>query len=97
MLEKVPVDVQRVINDILGPDFKVKMESYSDRPGFLCHIHVPFTHTNLDKKTFDSLGGDVRTKAITNAEGLNGVKIHCEVIAKQLKGVRSTERPPATR
>ncbi len=70
----VPSDYLEAVNLGLNSQFRVEMEYSSNSPMFGFSVLVPKTYSNAPKPHWDMYGEDRRTRMISNAEGLQGVK-----------------------
>ena len=88
---------RKIVDSILGEQFKA-WETYDDTNSthFMFHVQVPIKLSSIpehEQKSGKSL--DIRTKAISNAEGENGVQEWCKKIRQNLNkyytvhGIRS--------
>lgn len=39
--KKIPAKIKDVVDSMLGSDFKIELESFADKPGFMFHLIVP--------------------------------------------------------
>lgn len=70
----IPADYQTAVNDGLNAKFRVEIEYSSNSPFFGFSVLVPKEYSNAGKPHWDMYGEDRRTRVISNAEGLQGVK-----------------------
>ncbi len=70
----IPADYQTAVKDGLNSQFRVEIEYSSNTPFFGFSILVPKTYSNAPKPHWDMYNEDRRTRMISNAEGLQGVK-----------------------
>lgn len=71
----VPASFTDAVNTILNNKFTVEIEYSSNTPNFGFSIIVPKEYSNAGKPHWDMYKEDRRTKMISNAEGVEGVKI----------------------
>lgn len=72
--QHIPRDYINLVKEMLGEDFGLKIDYFTDRPEFMLSIIVPKKFSSLDGNNYDERGGDVRSRVIKNAEGINGVR-----------------------
>lgn len=74
----VPSDYSAAVREGLNSQFNVEIEYSSNTPFFGFSILVPKTYSNAPKPHWDMYKEDRRTRMISNAEGLQGVKLWVE-------------------
>lgn len=86
----VPVNVRKVVDEILGEDFKVEVYADSDLPQFNFSVIVP-ERFGTSTVMVDTKSGreaqsveDRRSRVISNAEGVNGVREWCQKVRQNL-------------
>ena len=90
ILHYTPVNIRKMVDEILGADFKVEVLASKDLPQFEFHVIVPERYGT----SFVELSGpngrvkqpveDRRTRIISNAEGVNGVRDWCLKVKQNL-------------
>ena len=84
-LSPIPPSWRKMVDEILGLDFGLNV-SYPDKgSGFLFKIIVPMEKSNMPEAQRQMYKVDIRTKAISYGEGVDGVKRYCELVAQNLK------------
>jgi hypothetical protein len=92
----IPSEFRRVVDEILGEDFGLDVQTQPDVPRFSVAITVPNEYSNLTKQELELRKKDVRSRMIPNSEGLQGVKVFAELVRKNLKSAFETNRPQPT-
>jgi len=80
----VPPGWRKIVDEILGPEFGINVVYPESGGGFQFKIIVPLNKSNASQAHLDFYKVDVRTKAISYSEGIEGVKRYCELVAKNL-------------
>lgn len=70
----VPMEYRDLVGTILNKDFGINLEPLSDSPAFQFTIVVPEKYSQLTAEQKKTFGADMRSKVITYAQGVNGVK-----------------------
>jgi hypothetical protein len=87
MIDKLPIPPgwRRLVDEILGPEFGIDV-SYPDNngSGFKFTIIVPDEKSNMSEPYRKMYRVDKRTKALSNSEGIDGVRKYCELVAQNL-------------
>ena len=78
----VPLEYNKLVNDILNKSFGVRITPRSDAPLLEFSIIVPDKYSNMPPAQREVMKEDIRPKVITMAEGVNGVKDWCERVYK---------------
>lgn len=108
ILNTVPVDFVKAKNEILGEDFEIKVVAVSNLPSFWLHVIVPKDKSSLKENELQvpdeymdlpieeriKYKQDRRSKMISNAAGLNGVKDWMTLIRKNLMKTHEAEGRP---
>lgn len=76
----VPLEYREIINSVLNKDFGLKIDPLSDSPAFTMTIVVPDKYSNMPTDQKAIMKVDLRSKTITYAEGVNGVKMWAEQV-----------------
>lgn len=76
----IPQDYRDAVNSTLNKSFGVNIIPMTDSPAFQFNIVVPAKYSPLTEEQRKMLGADIRTKVITYAEGVNGVKMWAEKV-----------------
>ena len=82
MTQPVPMEYRMIVNEVLNKDFGIKMEYMKDRPEFMFTVIVPEKYSPLTSKEKELCSIDLRSKVITYANGVNGVRTWVELIYK---------------
>lgn len=80
----VPPKWRMLVDEILGSDFGVNVIYPDSGSGFMFEIIVPKDKSNASPTHLDFYKFDVRTKALSGAEGIGGIKKFCEQIKVNL-------------
>ena len=80
----IPPKWRQIVDEILGKDFGLSVEYPDSGKGFSFTILVPREKSNAPDAHWDFYRCDKRTKAIGNAEGIEGVRRYCELIKRNL-------------
>ncbi len=78
-----PVEWRSVIDEVLNKSFDAKVK-YLDSASFELSIFVPKEYSNATKQEWDMYKADPRIKIIPNYQGIQGVRLFVDDIAKQL-------------
>jgi hypothetical protein len=70
----VPHDYLELVRTILNPKFQVELDFSTDTAEFLFSVLVPEEYSNAGKPHWDMYHEDRRTRKISNALGVNGVR-----------------------
>lgn len=81
----VPPAWRKMVDETLGLDFGIDLVYPQSGSGFLFKIIVPPEKSNASLAHKEYYKVDIRTKAISYAEGIEGVKKFCELVATNLK------------
>lgn len=73
----IPSDYREAVNFILNDSFGIKIDHYSDRNSFMFSIIVPERYSNTPPAQRPDVE-DLRSKVITAADGVNGVRLWAE-------------------
>ena len=76
----VPPEWVEVVHSVLNKKFGVEVEYFNDRPQFLFTIVVPEEYSNMSEKEKEVKKVDLRSKVISIAEGVNGVRQWAETV-----------------
>lgn len=80
----VPLEYREIIDTVLNHSFGLKVVPQTDRPAFELIIVVPEKYSNMDENAKKSQRVDIRSKVISYADGLNGVRQYAELVATNL-------------
>lgn len=80
----VPPRYRQIVDQVLSPDFGIRVHDFEDRTEFMIDIIVPEQYSSMSKKEKDSGAKDIRSRVIPRAMGENGVKSWCETIRTNL-------------
>ncbi len=80
----VPPGWRKIVDETLGPDFGINVVYPETGAGFQFKIIVPKEKSNAEQAYLELYKVDVRTKAISYSEGIEGVRKYCELVAKNL-------------
>ena len=81
----VPPAWRKMVDEALGPDFGINVSYPQSGSGFLFKIIVPPEKSNASKSHKEFYKTDIRTKAISYSDGIDGVRKYCELVAANLK------------
>ena len=81
----IPPAWRKMVDETLGLDFGIDVVYPQSGSGFLFKIIVPPEKSNASQAHKEFYKVDIRTKAINYAEGIEGVKKFCELVASNLK------------
>lgn len=86
----VPPSYRQTVDEILGKDFGCYVHYNSDDSGFMVSIIVPSDKSNVSREYMELYKADIRSRSLTNGQGLAGVKLWCTQIRRNLErsGVR---------
>ena len=76
----IPQEYREIIDQTLNKHFGIEIKPMSDSPSFLFTIVVPKKYSNLSKDEFEMRGADLRTRVVTYAEGINGIKLWADKV-----------------
>lgn len=81
-VEKMPIPPawRKMVDEILGLDFGIDIVYPQSGSGFLFKIIVPAEKSNASESYKEFYKVDIRTKAISYSEGIEGVKKFCEMV-----------------
>lgn len=89
-----PPAYKQVVRNILGKDFEIEMQKYTDRASYVFTIVVPARYRTSSKKELHAIPVDKRSKTVSEATGVNEAKDWCHLIKKNLlKGLSNEGRP----
>ena len=80
----VPPAWRKMVDEILGTDFGLHVIYPDKGAGFLIKIIVPDEKSNASQAYKEFYKVDIRTKAISYSEGVDGIKLYCEKVAGNL-------------
>ena len=81
----VPPKWRAIVDEVLGTDFGVNIVYPDQGSGFLFKIIVPLNKSNATKDYLELYKTDIRTKAVSYQDGIEGVKQFCERVKKNLQ------------
>jgi len=81
----VPPQYRKAVDDYLGKDFGCYVNYDVNDSGFMVSIVVPLPKSNASKEYLEANKADIRTRALTNGQGLAGVIDWCKRIRKNLE------------
>lgn len=81
----VPPKWRAIVDEVLGTDFGINVVYPDQGSGFLFKIIVPKEKSNAAKDYLEMYKVDIRTKAISYQDGIEGVKQFCERVKKNLQ------------
>ena len=81
----VPPAWRKMVDETLGLDFGIDVVYPQSGSGFLFKIIVPAEKSNASLAHKEFYKTDIRTKAINYADGIEGVRKFCELVALNLK------------
>lgn len=80
----IPAKFRKIVDDILSPEFGIKIDNFDDRTDFQVNIIVPSKYSSLAKEEKEAGVQDIRSRMIPRALGENGVRDWCTMIRKNL-------------
>jgi hypothetical protein len=80
----VPPAWRKIVDEVLGSDFGLNVVYPDKGSGFMFKIIVPKEKSNASQSHWEFYKTDVRTKAISYSDGIDGVKLYCEKVARNL-------------
>lgn len=80
----VPPKYRKIVDDLLSPDFGIRVNDFDDRTDFQIDIIVPVKYSSLTADDKKSGIEDIRTRIVPRAMGENGVREWCTLIRKNL-------------
>ena len=80
----VPPKFRQIVNDILSPEFGIRVLDFVDRTDFQLDIFVPDRFSSLSADEKKQGIKDVRTRIVPRALGENGVREWCELVKRNL-------------
>jgi len=87
----VPMEYRMLVNQELGEDFGIEIEPSTDLPAFEFTIIVPEKYSNIPQEEKEEKRVDRRSKMITYAEGINGVRQWVWAVKKNLASTKSEQ------
>ena len=76
----IPQEYRETVRATLNQSFGLQVVPLSDQPAFQVNIVVPEKYSSLTPEQMKMYGADIRSKVITYAEGVNGVKAWTEKV-----------------
>jgi len=76
----IPPEYRKLVNEILNSKFGINVEYDNVGNGFTYTIVVPDEYSAFTPEQKTMMGADLRSKVITYAEGINGVKKWTETV-----------------
>lgn len=80
----VPLEYREIADTILNRSFGLEIVPRQDLPAFELTVLVPQTYSNASSAHWDMYHADRRTKVISYADGLHGVRAYIEQIFNNL-------------
>ena len=80
----IPLEYKEIVNTVLNAKFGIDIAPSKDKPEFLFTIIVPKEYSNMTEEDWKLKGADLRSKVVSYAEGINGVRSWCELVFKNL-------------
>ncbi len=80
----MPPAYRRTIDEVLSPEFGGRVVNFDDRTDFMIEIVVPKKYSSVPKEEQDKGVEDIRSKMVSRALGVNGVREWCELVRKNL-------------
>lgn len=81
----VPPKWRAMVDEVLGTDFGINLVYPDQGSGFLFKIIVPLEKSNAAKDYLELYKVDIRTKAISYQDGIEGVRKFCELVKINLQ------------
>jgi len=76
----VPQSYRDLVRDTFNGSFGCQVTPLADSPQFQFTVIVPEKYSPLTEEQKKMLGGDFRSRVISYAEGVNGVKVWCDKV-----------------
>jgi hypothetical protein len=76
----VPLEYRDIVDSVLNRQFGLKIDPRKDIPMFDMTIVVPEKYSNVPLEEKKMIKIDLRTKAISYSEGINGVRLWAEKV-----------------
>lgn len=76
----IPQEYRDTVSRVFNQAFGVQLVPMSDSPAFQFNIVVPEKYSSLNAEQRKIMGADIRSKVISYAEGVNGVKVWCDLV-----------------
>jgi len=85
-LNKMPIPPawRNMVDDILGMDFGIDIVYPQSGSGFLFKLIVPAEKSNASQSYKEFYKVDIRTKAISYSDGIEGIRKFCELVKVNL-------------
>lgn len=80
----VPFEYRQIIDTILNAKFGISITPMTDQPKFSLAISVPKEYSNMTEDEWDTKKIDLRSKVVSYAEGVNGVREWAERVYRNL-------------
>ena len=80
----IPPAWRKMVDDILGIEFGIDIVYPQAGSGFLFKIIVPAEKSNADQAYKELYKTDIRTKAVSYSDGIEGVRKFCELVKTNL-------------
>ena len=80
----IPPDWRKMVDEILGMDFGIDIVYPQSGSGFLFKIIVPAEKSNASQSYKEFYKVDIRTKAISYSDGIEGIRKFCELVKVNL-------------
>ena len=80
----IPPAWRKMVDDTLGIEFGIDIVYPQAGSGFLFKIIVPTEKSNATEAHKEFYKVDIRTKAISYSDGIEGIKKFCELVANNL-------------
>lgn len=87
----VPPAFKKAVNEILSSEFSCRVQDFDDRTDFLFEIVVPEKYSSVSKEDRAKGVEDIRSKMISRALGINGVREWCQLVRKNLNKFYSSQ------
>lgn len=78
----VPQEYREVVDSVLNRYFGIRLLPRADAPMFEFTIVVPDKYSQATDEQKRMVGGDIRPKVLTLADGVNGVRLWAETVFK---------------
>lgn len=85
-IEKMPIPPawRKIVDEILGMDFGIDVVYPQSGSGFLFKIIVPEEKSNASQSYKEFYKVDIRTKALSYSDGIDGIRKFCELVKTNL-------------
>lgn len=80
----IPPSWRTIVDELLGTDFGIKVSYPTGGSGFLFTLIIPKEKSNASKDHWEMFKADLRTKALSGNDGIDGVRKYVELVKRNL-------------